>query len=224
MFSTTFTPASYNAADGLRLYCGGAGGINIAADHASGNVRIYANGSTQVVDIIGAGGGIPHLSILPYAGGTGAIPGAYVFAGRNSSGSGAPGTLTAEAKNGTSYFLWTDTTGVVRTSSAAPTESGGDTTGTVVGSQTSTRASKIIDGAFTDAKKALRLLVVTPLYRFHYKNGAYNHQRFVGITTDDSPEFGMDKGRSFNPVNAFGYSVAAIKELARRLDQIEARA
>lgn len=174
----------------------------------------------------GTSSGQPVMQISSGAFGTGLVTGAILGAGRNTSGSTAAGAVAMTAKGGTNYYTWPDNTGVLRIHTSAPTENGtvSDTAGTVVGTQTSTRASKIIDGRFTDTKKALRTLLRTPLYRFRYKSGAYNRQRFVGITTDDSPAFGMDKGRSFNPVSAFGFTVAAIQELAARLAALEARA
>ncbi|MFA6045905.1 MAG: hypothetical protein WC718_13060, partial [Phycisphaerales bacterium] len=66
-------------------------------------------------------------------------------------------------------------------------------------------------------------LTRTPLWNFTYKNGQYNHSAFVGITTDDSPEFGMDLGRSFSPVSAFGYTVAAVKALNDKIASLEAQ-
>jgi hypothetical protein len=42
---TTFTTSGKNVADGVLVDCAGAGGVTIAASHASGTVRMYAGGT-----------------------------------------------------------------------------------------------------------------------------------------------------------------------------------
>ena len=166
------------------------------------------------------GGGLPQLTLKGGSNSTGS--GTVFFAQRNSSGTPAAGAYGMHDLNAVSYWLWTDAAGVVRIGTTSPPSNSTDTGGTVIGTQTSTRASKDITGPFTANAQALRTILQTPLWRFRYKSRAYHNQRFVGITTDDSPEFGMDQGRSFNPVNAFGFTVAAIKALARKLDKATA--
>lgn len=157
--------------------------------------------------------------------GTGGVAGKALIIGRNSSGAGAPGQLVLEARNGAgSGFLWVDTTGVFRIGTAYATESGGDTVGTVVGTQTSSRASKHILGQVNHlAPAAMDLVRKTPIWAFTYKSGAFHRETFYGITTDDSPLFGMDQGKSFNPVNAFGATVLALQDVDRRVQDLEAR-
>lgn len=46
--STTFTPAAQNLADGGLINSQGAGGLSIVAEHASGDIRFYAGGTTEV--------------------------------------------------------------------------------------------------------------------------------------------------------------------------------
>ena len=165
----------------------------------------------------------PQMSIVSGAWGTGNVVGSGIEIGRNSSGSMAAGWLKMWGlSNG--YWMWVDAAGDFRISTGgAPEENGtpSDTSGTVVGTQTSMRSTKNIYGTYTDNASSLSLILATPLYDFDYKSGALNHQRFIGITTDDSPAFGMDLGRSFNPVSAFGHTVAAIKERERRLAAAE---
>jgi len=48
MFSTTYTPASTAFADSLLIQSDGAGGMVLAAGHASGVLRLYAGGTTEV--------------------------------------------------------------------------------------------------------------------------------------------------------------------------------
>ncbi len=204
----------------------GAPGIAFGADT---NTGFYRQNADQIHTVLGgvvrctfdlAPG--PTLTLVSGAYGTGASGfGPLLTVQQNTSGSAAPGVVLYTAKNGNQNFVWGDTTGVMRVHSAQPSESTGDTIGTVIGTQTSQRSTKNIYGAFTDYAGALRTVLETPLFDFDYKSGAYSGQRFVGITTDDSPEFGMDDGRSFNPVTAFGFTVAAFKALEARVRAIE---
>jgi hypothetical protein len=200
-------------------------------------IGFYRQGSASIGIGGPSGGRIPFvfglstagsaLTVSRQANGTGAGVGNSVVIGDNTSGSGAAGTLGMYSRGGALSYLWVDATGVVRIVSGAspPREDNtvtADTGGTVVGTQTSTRESKDISGAFTDYTSALTTILQTPLWNFTYKSGAYNGQAFVGITTNDSPEFGMDQGRSFNPVTAFGYTVAAFKALHAQLELLQA--
>lgn len=183
------------------------GGFNVAV------------GSTKVGRFSQNGYEIPAI-----ARGTGGIPGGAVIVGRNTSGNGAPGQIALEAKNGAgSAFIFTDTTGVIRVATSYVTEFSGDLVGTIVGTQTSSRASKNIEGEVTSTTLAMDIIRHTPVYRFTYKDGRYNGETFFGIVTDDSPLFGMDAGRSFNPVTAFGATVLALRDLDARLRAIEVR-
>lgn len=171
-----------------------------------------------------AGGNGNNLTLPNAAVGTGANSGGYLSIGANTSGNGAPGWLDLVAKNSTHYGVWADSTGVLRIGSSGPTEAAGDTGGTVVGTQTSSRASKhILSQVNTLAPSAMALIRHTPVYAFTYKNGAYNGETFYGITTDDSPFFGMDGGKSFNPVTAFGTTVLALQDTDRRVRELEAK-
>lgn len=163
-----------------------------------------------------------RMSIVSNALGLGA-KGPFLFVGRNSSGTGAPGSIAWADKSNIGWVTWFDTSGNFRVSSASPVEGASDTVGTVVGTQTSTRASKDILRRVTETALAMQTIRDTPVYEFRYKNGAYNGETFTGIVTDDSPLFGMDQGKSFNPVSAFGASVLALQDLDARVRELEAR-
>ena len=167
----------------------------------------------------------PAIKIQSRAAGT-SQPGSYLEVGRNSSGNGAPGIVNLLDKSGNSHAIWSDTSNVLRINTSFPTEDAGDTGGTIVGTQTSSLDSKNITAEFTDNAEALSTILGTPLYNFTYKSGALNNQEFTGIITDYSPVFGMDRdaahpgGKSFNPVSAFGYTVAAFKQLYAELEEV----
>jgi hypothetical protein len=151
--------------------------------------------------------------------------GARVRIGRDTNGSTAPGRLELAEKSGTASTVWTDSTGVLRIATGAtqPTESAGDTVGTVVGSQTSTLDTKLLLAPFTDTRHALEVVAGAPLWRFRYRDGQYGASEFVGVMSNTTPEVMMDpspehpEGRSFSPVSAFGYTAAAIAELRKEL-------
>lgn len=164
--------------------------------------------------------------------GTGNVAGSFLSAGRNTSGSGAAATLRLERMGGGFYYLWPDNAGLFRINNVAPEEDGtpSDTSGTVVGDQTSSRAFKDILGVRTDNRYALETILETEVYDFLYKDRRYNGEKFTGIITDDAPQFGKDGGRSFNEINAFGYLVMAMKaqqqqiqELTKRIKDLEAK-
>lgn len=155
--------------------------------------------------------------------GAGAFAGQSVYIGANNSGLGAPGTLRITTKSASIQVIFPDSSGNLRIATSVPTESGGDTIGTVVGTQTSQRSTKNILGRVTDTATAAALIRHTPVYRFTYKSGAYNGETFTGIVTDDSPQFGMDRGKSFNPVSAFGTTVLALQDADRRIAALEAQ-
>lgn len=231
-YSSTFTPTTFKLAHGTALYADGVGGLSIVADNSSGTLRFYTCGTDDSASYIKIGsrfvwivGGInANFGTLN---GTGNNAGNGLYVGRNRSGNGAAGYVGYAKRGGSLKFVWADASDNLRIGDDIPTEDNttvSDTSGTVVGTQTSLRSTKNIYGAFTDYDDALRAMLSAPLWDFDYKSGAYNHQRFVGITTDDSPIFGMDEGRSFNPVTAFGYTVAAFKALARRVVVLESQA
>lgn len=102
---------------------GGLDVVGLAANGASAaSVRAIGSGSGAVLTVYGGAAG---------AGGTGAS----VLITHNTSGSGAAGTLVLYSLAGTAYYLWVDSTGDLRIHTAPPNESGGDTSGTVVGAQ-----------------------------------------------------------------------------------------
>lgn len=224
-------------ANDRNLFVWGDGGAYTAdtlniGDDANAGLTFYS-GATTVLRAYGSGGATftlvnniagraPHMSFAS-ANYTNGASGARLTLGRNSNGTNSVGgNIDWVDRAGTDRYVWIDATGLVRTNTAIPVTTAEDTSiGTVVGDQTSSRAAKNIHGLFTDDADALALITATPLYYFNYKSGAYNHQEYIGITTDDSPEFGQDLGKSFNPITTFGYTVASIRELERRLTLAE---
>jgi len=170
-----------------------------------------------------AGGLGNFLAIPALANGTGTQGGSVFFVGRNTSGSGAAACLMMEQGNGTDQFLWVDNSSLLRIGTGRPTEDNttvSHTSGTVVGDQTSQRSAKHVIGERTDTARALKTILDTPVFDFTYRDGRYNGETFTGITTNDSPVFSKDQGRSFNEINAFGYLVNAMKEQQKQIEEL----
>jgi hypothetical protein len=185
-------------------------GSDVIGFAAGGVVRAYV--STQT------------LGLSDMARGTGGVGGPLLAVGRNTSGAGAAGCVALTRRDGTMRYLWVDVTGNLLVHTAQPTEDNStvsDTAGTVVGTQTSTRATKRAIAAFDDYRGALALIARTPLYRFQYRDFDPDTPH-VGIMADESPEFTRYQGTAFDPVNAFGYTAAAIKALLQRVGALEA--
>lgn len=203
--------AGSSNSSGLFFVSGGASGIGIATQ------------GLEIARFVGTGV-TPRRVTVPSSANTAGESGNYILLGQNSSGSGAPGAVTMTARNGTNYTIFPDTSGNLRIKSGfAPTETEGDTGGTVVGTQTSTRETKTDIQPFEAHEDALALILRTPLRTFRYRSGAFGDDQFLGIIADEAPAFVMDQGRVFNPINAFGYTAGAIKALAARVAALEAR-
>ena len=199
------------------------GYATLEAAAVSASVSVSAAGALMT-DKTGSTG--YSLQLASGAFGTGAVGGSYVQIGANSSGSGAAGTLVLQRRGGTLDAVWSDNAGLLRTNTGSPNESGAfgfsDTSGTVVGDQTSSRAAKHILRERHDYQAALNTILRTPVYDFIYKDGRYHGETFTGITTDDSPTFGKDRGKSFNPVTSFGYVVNAMKAQQQQIEDLQA--
>lgn len=224
----TFTGSSITA---LPLGNGSAGSpsLTFASDTDTGLYRVASDDvglslggvlSFEFGKISGAQG--RSLDIASGAWGTGAVQGNRIQIGRNSSGNGASGSLGMANRPGTTYFLWPDASANLRIDVIPPTEdnSASDTGGTVVGTQTSTRVTKQAIRPFEEPASALALLARTPLYRFRYRQFDPETEH-VGIMADESPEFTRFGRTVFDPVNAFGYTAAAIKALLDRVETLE---
>lgn len=166
--------------------------------------------------------------------GTGAVAGGRVGVGRNSSGSGATGVYSIQKRNGDVEYLWADSSsspGQLRIGTGRPTENNttvSDTSGTVVGSQTSAASAKVILGS-ADPRWLLEQVLAVPLRRFRYR-GQWSGEEFAGLVTDEAPYFGLDRdathpaGRILNEVNAIGALMGAVQALTARLEALESAA
>ncbi len=229
-----------NAGATLAFYAHASGGVSLGGSGTDpGSGGVHATGSITTAGVITgaaqyatAGAGV-GLSALSGSWGAGA-EGSSMFVGQNNSGSGAGGTVNFRGRASTNNFVWADSStspGILRIKTTAPVEDGGttsDTSGTIVGAQSSTLDTKTILGPGVEPEVALGVMLNTPTYRFTYKGGAYSGTEFQGIVADESPMFAMDpdeahpQGRSFNPVNGLGFTIQAIKALQAQIDELRA--
>lgn len=197
--------------------------VNMATGHTSDAALFKYNNTTRIQLRANS---TTAAVILNAADNTTGV-GQFIQLSRNNNASTpAAGFLYFENRAGTAYFSWPDSSGNMRVGTSLPTNAN-DATGTVIGTQTSSLASKNVIDEFTDYDGALSAIVSAPVYDFTYKSGAFGGEKFTGIITDFSPVFGMDKddehpaGKSLNTVNGFGYTVAAFKALEKRIRQLE---
>jgi hypothetical protein len=92
---------------------------------------------------------------------------------------------------------------------------------------------KKILGLRDDAQDVLKMVAETPVYDFRYraKSEAAPGERimntgdvetvYTGIMADEAPWAMHYNGRILNPINAFGYSLLAIKGLLQRIEDLE---
>ena len=247
-----------NTTEKMRLFGSGGltlGAAGVLSDPGAGSLSLSgsvtaagagANTFAQVIVTNGLGvtngvtlsaSGIQNiLAIASSTLGTG-VAGQQARIGRNSSGSGAGGALGFTSRVGTitDNYIWADgsaSPGVLRIKATAPVEDGGstsDTSGTIVGTQTSTLDTKTLLGEVgggVGAEEALAALVAAPVSKFTKKGGV---EVFDGLIIDYSPWVGFDPderhpfGRSFSEVNFAGYATRAIQALAAKVAALEAK-
>ena len=150
--------------------------------------------------------------------------GKILIVGRNNNAATpAAGQVRIEARDGTAYRIWPDNTGVLRIWTSNPTYST-DTSGTVVGAQTSSLDAKYLVAGMTSIEDVLAAVQqgAEAVRRFTYKSGAYNGEEFEGVVVDYAPRYGMDcdeeheAGKSLNLINAVGDLLRAVAWLVER--------
>lgn len=158
------------------------------------------------------------------------LAGPRLQAGRNSNASTpAAGFLRLSNLGGTGYRIWPDTAGNLRIGTSDPTNAA-DTSGTVVGAQTSSLDSKTIAGKPLPTVDILAAVQAgaDAVRRFTYRNGAFNGEEFSGVVVDYAPRYGMDRdgehpaGKSLNVATVIGDLLLAVANLAERVAALEA--
>jgi len=159
----------------------------------------------------------------------GANWGSNLLLGRNTNASTpAAGFLQLTTKSDVVQKVWADAANNLRIGTTLPT-SAQDTSGTVVGTQTSSLDTKDVIEGVTDIADVLAAVQrgAEAVRRFTYKSGAFNGEEFEGVVVDYAPRYGMDKdaeheaGKSLNMVNAIGDLLRAVAWLVER-EQVRA--
>jgi hypothetical protein len=160
------------------------------------------------------------------------INGPTLIIGRNSNATNAnAGTIGfVEYDNSQTDWVWADASGYLRISSMYPSGGTSDTSGFVVGTQTSWShlKSDIHATLMTDYDTALKAVVDTPLYRYKMKDAGDHDRDYLGYVIYDKDRGAWfsahDVGQSIpalNERNLFGYHAAAIKVLEARIRMLE---
>lgn len=138
---------------------------------------------------------------------------------------GAPGDMVMQRADGTAncHFYVDNSSNLRVLNNTVPTNSN-LTTGTVVGTQTSSLDSKDVIEGISSIEDVLAAVQAgaEAVRRFTYKNGAFNGEEFEGVVVDYAPHYGMDRdaqhaaGKSLNLVNAVGDLLRAVAWLVER--------
>lgn len=191
-----------------------------AASGASVNVQEWYRGGALVAQLTALSSDT-HFGMSAFD--NGASYGTYITLQRNNNGSTpAAGWLQMILSGGTQRTMWVDNAGNLRLATVAPTNAN-DTAGTVVGTQTSHAASKVIMGDPVNDAEALDFIcaAAAKVARFVYKAGSFNGEEFSGLVLDGETHnrYGMDidkehpAGKSLNVINAIGDLFLAVRGL-----------
>jgi hypothetical protein len=171
--------------------------------------------------------GESEIQLSPWDNGSG--PGSHLSLRRNSNGATpAAGFVELSELDGTLQRIWPDNSGNLRIYNADPTNAN-DTSGTVVGTQTSMAAAKYLYSELSTIEDVLHRIAdgAAAVRSFVYRRGSYNRQRFEGVITDYAPDYGMDRdeehpaGKSLNEIQIMGDLLRAVEHLTRRVRQLE---
>jgi hypothetical protein len=132
------------------------------------------------------------------------------------------GTINFKNMSGTSGYVWQDSAGNMRINNVFPTWVG-DTSGTVIGTQTSTRSTKQDITNYTDVAQALQTVTSAPLHTFRYikdvegygTNSPLAKTRIGFIADEVSSQFMW--GNTIDQVSVNGLLMASVKALNNKV-------
>ena len=167
--------------------------------------------------------------------------GAYIDVGRNSNGTQASaGHIVFRELTNTGQNVWADDSGDLRIGTTQPIGSQ-DTSGAVVGSQSSPEAIKNILFTYPNipgdlAYEKFQAVINTDVKEFNFRSGKYN-QNFTGLAIPDGqhPWYGQDPvvtdlgtdiaplgtAKALNELNMAGYFILSFKVLNKRIEDLE---
>ncbi len=175
--------------------------------------------------------GLRHMVLYaaPFDNGSG-LGNQLLLSHNNNSSTPAAGHIALRSLVGVLYSIWPDVSGNLRIGSD-PTYAN-DTSGTVVGTQTSWHELKRDIEPHEDVADSLARIRAVPLYRFRFKNDSQRGDKQVrGIVAFDENKDAWYMMNNLHP-NAIpaldeaaiiGELIGAVQELAERVEQVERR-
>lgn len=170
------------------------------------------------------------IAIPPYDNGSNAGP--RIQIGRNDNVSTpAAGHLLMRNQNGGAYRIWIDGSGDMRLWSGGDPNNANDTSGTVVGTQTSWHELKTDITPWENNQDSLKRLLNVPLHEFRFKEDSQRRdKRLRGIVIfpeDREAWYSMNYHHeqaipALDEAALFGELIGAVKALDERLSQLEA--
>lgn len=144
----------------------------------------------------------------------------------NATNTGA-GSINFQSKAGTAGYVWQDNAGNMRVNTSAPSNAN-DTSGIVIGDQTSTRNTKQDITDYTDYGAALQMVTEAPLHTFRYIKDVQGYgqdsplaKARIGYIADEVPGAFM-WGNSIDQVSVNGILMASVKALNNKIDILTA--
>lgn len=200
--------------------------INMPASNTANAIAWRYNGGSRV--ILRTQATYTDMVFDQVDGGAGVGP--YITLSNNSNATTpAAGHVRMQDKGGTTYRVWPDDSGNLRIGTSDPTNAN-DTSGTVIGAQTSSLSAKNITGEPLLSVDVLAAVQAgaDAVRRFTYRDGSFNGEEFSGVVVDYAPRYGMDRdadhpaGKSLNVVTVIGDLLLAVANLAERVAVLEA--
>jgi hypothetical protein len=214
-FTTTQTVAPATNANGLN--------INMPVSNTASGLQILYN-STLAFNFI-AQAAARAAQISNFDNGTGTGP-SFQVGYNNSASTPSAGSAVIHNRAGTYYSIWPDASGNLRIVSGAQPTNATDTSGTVIGTQTSYAALKE-DIAPWDGDGALDAVLACKLFGYRFK-GDESQRQYHGIVINDddrgawfSENDADNQTPALNERNLFGYLIAAIKEQQAQIDELK---
>lgn len=203
--------------------------VNMPTSTTAAGLTVQYNGSTRLQHLAQSNQNALVLSAYD----NGSSVGCQLQLNRNNNSSTpAAGFMIMFDKGGQGYRIWPDDSGDMRIWTGNPNNAN-DTSGTVIGTQTSHAKFKRILGEPVSDAEALDYLIeaAAQVKEFEYLSGSYGGESFSGLILDGPTKhrYGMDAhpdypaGRALNYANGFGDTTKAFREIERRLRALEAR-
>jgi hypothetical protein len=147
----------------------------------------------------------------------------------NSASTPSAGSAVIHNRAGTYYSIWPDASGNLRIVSGAQPTSATDTSGSVVGTQTSWAGIKEDITEWSEPQAALDAVLAAKLFHYHLK-GDPSRRQYAGLVIRDEDRgawFAENDGEgqipALNERNLFGYLIAAMQAQQGQIEELKAK-